>query len=472
MKLTQFYIDGQWVDPVTPESLDVINPATEQVAATISVGSSADVDKAVAAARRAFAAASRASVQERLELLTEIRETYKRRFDDVATAIRTEMGAPVNLARGAQATVGLNHLKTAIRVLGEHKFEFEHNGFLMRHEPIGVCGLITPWNWPINQIVSKVAPCIASGSTMVLKPSEIAPLSAMIFAEIIDEAGAPAGLFNLVNGYGPVVGEAMSAHPDIDMMSFTGSTRGGAAVARASAEGVKRVSQELGGKSPYIVLDDAAFAKSVADGVENCMSNTGQSCNAPTRMIVPADRHDEALEIAAKTCADLVTGDPQDEATEIGPLVSSMQFEKVQGLIEKGIEEGARLVAGGTGKPEGLNSGYFVRPTVFGHVDNDMTIAREEIFGPVLSVISYDDLDDAVRIGNDTEYGLAAYISGEDKDKILTVARQLRAGQIHINNASGGSDAPFGGYGKSGNGREKAEWGLNEFLEVKAIIGA
>ena len=256
------------------------------------------------------------------------------------------------------------------------------------------------------------------------------------------------------------------------MMSFTGSTRGGAAVARASAEGVKRVGQELGGKSPYIVLDDAAFAKSVADGVENCMSNTGQSCNAPTRMIVPADRHDEALEIAAKTCAGLVTGDPQDEATEIGPLVSSMQFEKVQGLIEKGIEEGARLVAGGTGKPEGLNSGYYVRPTVFGHVDNDMTIAREEIFGPVLSVISYDDLDDAVRIGNDTEYGLAAYISGEDKDKILTVARQLRAGQIHINNASGGSDAPFGGYGKSGNGREKAEWGLDEFLEVKAIIGA
>ena len=472
MKLTQFYIDGQWVDPVTPESLDVINPANEQVAATISVGSSADVDKAVAAARRAFATSSRASVKERLELLTEIRETYKRRFDDVAAAIRTEMGAPVNLARGAQATVGLNHLKTAIRVLGEHKFEFQHNGFLMRHEPIGVCGLITPWNWPINQIVSKVAPCIASGSTMVLKPSEIAPLSAMIFAEIIDEAGAPAGVFNLVNGYGPVVGEAMSAHPDIDMMSFTGSTRGGAAVARASAEGVKRVSQELGGKSPYIVLDDAAFAKSVADGVANCMSNTGQSCNAPTRMIVPADRHDEALEIAAKTCADLVTGDPQDEATEIGPLVSSMQFEKVQGLIEKGIEEGARLVAGGTGKPEGLNSGYFVRPTVFGHVDNDMTIAREEIFGPVLSVISYDDLDDAVRIGNDTEYGLAAYISGEDKDKILTVARQLRAGQIHINNASGGSDAPFGGYGKSGNGREKAEWGLDEFLEVKAIIGA
>ena len=306
---------------------------------------------------------------------------------------------------------------------------------------------------------------------MVLKPSEIAPLSAMVFAEIIHEAGAPAGLFNLVNGYGPVVGEAMSAHPDIDMMSFTGSTRGGVAVARASAEGVKRVSQELGGKSPNIVLDDAAFAKSVTDGVASCMSNTGQSCNAPTRMLVPASRHDETLEIAVATCDGLVTGDPEKESTDIGPLVSAMQFDKVQGLIEKGIEEGATLATGGTGKPEGLNSGYYVKPTVFGHVDNDMTIAREEIFGPVLAVISYDDLDDAVEIANDTEYGLAAYISGEDKDQIMSIARRLRAGQIHINHGSGGSDAPFGGYRKSGNGREKAEWGLTEFLEVKAIMG-
>lgn len=472
MTLKQFYIDGQWVDPAKPEALDVINPATEQPVATISLGSAEDVDRAVAAARRAFAKSQLASVAERLELLTEIRETYKRRFDDVADAIRTEMGAPVNLARGAQATVGLNHLKTAIRVLGEHKFEYEHSGYIVRHEPIGVCGLITPWNWPINQTVSKVAPCIASGSTMVLKPSEIAPLSAMVFAEIIHEAGAPAGMFNLVNGYGPVVGEAMSAHPDIDMMSFTGSTRGGAAVARASAEGVKRVSQELGGKSPNIVLDDDAFAKSVSAGVASCMSNTGQSCNAPTRMLVPAHRHDEALDIAVTTCDGLVTGDPESENTDIGPLVSSMQFDKVQGLIEKGIEEGASLVTGGTGKPEGLNSGYYVKPTVFGHVNNDMTIAQEEIFGPVLAVISYDNLDDAVRIANDTEYGLAAYISGQDSDQIMSLARQLRAGQIHINHGSGGADAPFGGYKKSGNGREKAEWGLAEFLEVKAIMGS
>ena len=471
MKLTQFYINGEWVDPATPETLDVINPATEQVAATISVGSSADVDKAVSAARHAFATSQLATVQERLELLTEIRETYKRRFDDIADAIRTEMGAPVNLARGAQATVGLNHLKTAIRVLGEHTFEYEHNGYFVRQEPIGVCGLITPWNWPINQIVSKVAPCIASGSTMVLKPSEIAPLSAMVFAEIIHEAGTPAGIFNLVNGYGPVVGEAMSAHPDIDMMSFTGSTRGGVAVARASAEGVKRVSQELGGKSPNIVLDDAAFAKSVTEGVQSCMSNTGQSCNAPTRMLVPAARHDEAIEIAVATCGDLVTGDPTREDTDIGPLVSSMQFDKVQGLIEKGIDEGATLATGGTGKPEGLNSGYFVKPTVFGHVKNDMTIAQEEIFGPVLAVISYDDLDHAVDIANDTEYGLAAYVSGEDKDQIMAISRRLRAGQIHVNHGSGGADAPFGGYKKSGNGREKAEWGLSEFLETKAIMG-
>lgn len=472
MSLTQFYIDGQWVDPATPETLDVINPATEQVAATISVGSQADVDRAVAAARKAFATSQLASVQERLELLTEIRETYKRRFDDIADAIRTEMGAPVTLAKGAQATVGLNHLKTAIRVLGEHTFEYEHKGYVVRHEPIGVCGLITPWNWPINQIVSKVAPCLASGSTMVLKPSEIAPLSAMVFAEIVHEAGTPAGIFNLVNGYGPVVGEAMSAHPDIDMMSFTGSTRGGVAVARASAEGVKRVSQELGGKSPNIVLDDAAFAKSVTEGVESCMSNTGQSCNAPTRMLVPAARHDEALDIAVATCGGLVTGDPVNEDTDIGPLVSAMQFDKVQGLIETGISEGATLATGGTGKPEGLNSGYFVKPTVFGHVDNDMTIAREEIFGPVLAVISYDDLDHAVELANETEYGLAAYISGEDKDQIMSLARRLRAGQIHVNHGSGGADAPFGGYKKSGNGREKAEWGLSEFLEVKAIMGA
>ena len=471
-QMQQFYIDGKWVDPVKPEVLDVINPATEESVATISVGSPADVDIAVAAARRAFPGYAATSVKERLELLTGIRELYKKRFDDIADAIRLEMGAPVNLARGAQASVGLGHLKTAIRVLGEHQAEYTHGAFLIRKEPIGVCGLITPWNWPINQIVSKLGPCLAAGCTAVLKPSEIAPLSAMIIAEIIAEAGCPAGVFNLVNGYGPVVGEAMSAHPDIDMMSFTGSTRGGVAVAKASADSVKRVSQELGGKSANIILDGEDFAEQVAAGVNGCMSNTGQSCNAPTRMLVPAGRHDEALDIARRTSAALTTGDPADDATDIGPLVSKTQFDKVQGLIEKGIEEGATLACGGPGLPEGLNRGYFVRPTVFGNVSNDMTIAREEIFGPVLAVLAYHDDDEAITIANDTDYGLAAYVSGGSPQQRLDFARQLRAGQIHLNYQGGGTDAPFGGYKHSGNGREKAEWGLEEFLETKAILGS
>ena len=470
MTHTKFYINGEWVDPINPETLDVINPATEQSVATISVGSADDINKAVAAARAAFPAHAARSVAERVDMLTAVRETYKKRFDDIADAIQTEMGAPTYLARGAQAMVGLGHLKAAVRSLENHKFEYEHGNFLIRHEPIGVCGLITPWNWPINQIVSKVAPCIASGCTAILKPSEIAPLSAMVFAEIIHEAGVPAGVFNLVNGYGPVVGEAMSSHPDIDMMSFTGSTRGGVAVAKASADSVKRVAQELGGKSANIVLDDDAFETSVASGVDNCMSNTGQSCNAPTRMLVPASRHDEALAIAKAAAEKVIVGDPKDESTTIGPLVSDVQFGKVQDLIQKGIDEGATLVAGGTGKPDGMNSGYYVKPTVFGNVTNDMTIAREEIFGPVLSIISYDDTDDAVEIANDSEYGLAAYISGSDKDEMLNIARRLRAGQIHINHGSGGADAPFGGYKQSGNGREKAEWGFEEYLEVNAIL--
>ena len=470
MTHTKFYINGEWVDPVKPETLDVINPATEQSVATISVGSEEDINKAVAAARAAFPAHAARSVKERAEMVTEIREVYKKRFDDIADAIQTEMGAPTYLARGAQAMVGLGHLKAAIRSLETHNFEYEHGKFLIRHEPIGVCGLITPWNWPINQIVSKVAPCIASGCTAILKPSEIAPLSAMVFAEIIDEAGVPAGVFNLVNGYGPVVGEAMSSHPEIDMMSFTGSTRGGVAVAKASADSVKRVAQELGGKSANIVLDDDVFETSISSGVDNCMSNTGQSCNAPTRMLVPASRHEEALAIAKATAEKVVVGDPTSEDTVIGPLVSDVQFGKVQDLIQKGIDEGATLVTGGTGKPEGINSGYYVKPTVFGNVTNDMTIAQEEIFGPVLSIISYDDIDDAVDIANDSVYGLAAYISGSDKDEMLNIARRLRAGQIHINHGSGGADAPFGGYKQSGNGREKAEWGFEEYLEVKAIL--
>ena len=470
MSLEKFYINGSWVDPIKKETIDIINPADESIVGKLSVGSAEDIDKAVKAARTAFSSFSESSKKERLDLLNTIRNIYKKRFDDIADAIMTEMGAPINLARGAQAMVGLGHLKTAIRVLEEHKFEYIHNGYTVRHEPIGVCGLITPWNWPINQIVSKLGPCLASGCTAILKPSEIAPLSANIIAEIIHEAGAPAGVFNMVHGIGPIVGEAMSNHPDIDMMSFTGSTRGGIAVAQASAKTVKRVSQELGGKSPNIILDDEIFEKSVTDGVNGTMSNTGQSCNAPTRMLVPATRHDEAAKIAKDAAEQLTTGNPKNEETDIGPLVSEVQYNKVQRLIEAGISEGATLVTGGSGKPEKLDSGYYVRPTVFGNVNNKMEIAREEIFGPVLSIIPYNSEEEAIEIANDTEYGLAAYVSGENKDKMMMLARKIKAGQIHLNHGSAGTNAPFGGFKQSGNGREKAEWGLEEFLEVKAIM--
>ena len=472
MNLLKFYIDGKWVDPVKPDVIDVINPASEKSIGNVSVGSKADIDKAVKAARNAFQNFSKTLVSERVELLTEIRNIYKKRFDDIASAIQTEMGAPINLARGSQATVGLSHLKTAIRVLENHKFEFNHGNYLVRHEPIGVCGLITPWNWPINQVVSKLAPCLASGCTAVLKPSEIAPLSAMVIAEIFHEAGVPKGVFNLVNGLGPVVGEAMSSHDGIDMMSFTGSTRGGIAVAKASANTVKRVSQELGGKSPNIILDDENFQISVSGGVKSCMENSGQSCNAPTRMLVPKNRYNEALEIAENINNGIITGDPGSEKTDIGPLVSETQYNKVQKLIQSGIDNGANLISGGLGKPQGLEIGYYVKPTIFSNVTNDMEIAREEIFGPVLCIITYNNFEEAIDIANDTEYGLAAYVSGADPNELMRYARQLNAGQIHLNYRSGGSDAPFGGYKQSGNGREKAEWGLEEYLEVKAIMGS
>ena len=472
MNLLKFYIDGKWVDPVKPDVIDVINPASEKSIGNVSVGSKADIDMAVKAARNAFQNFSKTLVSERVELLTEIRNIYKKRFDDIASAIQTEMGAPINLARGSQATVGLSHLKTAIRVLENHKFEFNHGNYLVRHEPIGVCGLITPWNWPINQVVSKLAPCLASGCTAVLKPSEIAPLSAMVIAEIFHEAGVPKGVFNLVNGLGPVVGEAMSSHDGIDMMSFTGSTRGGIAVAKASANTVKRVSQELGGKSPNIILDDENFQISVSGGVKSCMENSGQSCNAPTRMLVPKNRYNEALEIAVNINNGIITGDPGSEKTDIGPLVSETQYNKVQKLIQSGIDNGANLISGGLGKPQGLETGYYVKPTIFSNVTNDMEIAREEIFGPVLCIITYNNFEEAIDIANDTEYGLAAYVSGADPNELMRYARQLNAGQIHLNYRSGGSDAPFGGYKQSGNGREKAEWGLEEYLEVKAIMGS
>ena len=472
MEQLDFYINGSWVKPNGVETLDVINPASEEKVTKISLGTANHVNEAVAAARTAFETYSQTPVEQRIDLLTTIREIYKRRLDDVADAIQTEMGAPTYLAKGAQAMVGLGHLKAAIRSLTNHNFEYEHGSFIIRHEPIGVCGLITPWNWPVNQVVSKLAPCLAAGCTAILKPSEIAPLSSMVIAEILDEAKVPAGVFNLINGMGPVVGEAMSAHPDIDMMSFTGSTRGGVAVAKASADSVKRVSQELGGKSANIILDDANFEGSIRAGVDSCMSNTGQSCNAPTRMLVPAARKDDAYSIAKDAAEKVIAGDPKKEETTIGPLVSDVQYKKVQNLIQKGIDEGAELLIGGTGKPDGLEKGYYAKPTVFGNVENDMAISKEEIFGPVLSMLTYENIDDAVAIANDTEYGLAAYVSGEDKEMLTSIARRLRAGQIHVNYGSGGADAPFGGYKQSGNGREKAEWGLEEFLEVKAIMGA
>ena len=472
MEQLNFYINGSWVKPNGVETLDVINPASEEKVTKISLGTANHVNEAVAAARTAFETYSQTPVEQRIDLLTTIREIYKRRLDDVADAIQTEMGAPTYLAKGAQAMVGLGHLKAAIRSLTNHNFEYEHGSFIIRHEPIGVCGLITPWNWPVNQVVSKLAPCLAAGCTAILKPSEIAPLSSMVIAEILDEAKVPAGVFNLINGMGPVVGEAMSAHPDIDMMSFTGSTRGGVAVAKASADSVKRVSQELGGKSANIILDDANFEGSIRAGVDSCMSNTGQSCNAPTRMLIPASRKDDAYSIAKNAAEKVIAGDPKKEETTIGPLVSDVQYKKVQNLIQKGIDEGAELLIGGTGKPDGLEKGYYAKPTVFGNVENDMAISKEEIFGPVLSMLTYENIDDAVAIANDTEYGLAAYVSGEDKETLTSIARRLRAGQIHVNYGSGGADAPFGGYKQSGNGREKAEWGLEEFLEVKAIMGA
>ena len=472
MNLTKFYINGEFTDPSSNETLGIINPATEEEIGIVALGSIEDVDKAVYSARKAFSVSSKLSKTDRLDILKTVRENYKKRFNDLSEAIRLEMGAPIKLAEGAQAATGLGHLKTAIRVLENHEFEYKHGDYIVREEPIGVCGLITPWNWPINQIVSKVAPAFAAGCTVILKPSEIAPLSAMIIAEIMHESKIPAGMFNLVNGLGNIVGEAMSAHRDIDMMSFTGSTRGGVAVATASAATVKRVSQELGGKSANIILDDDSFTKSITNGVTHVMSNTGQSCNAPTRMLVPLSRHDEALDIARNSVENIKVGKPDDINTDLGPLVSITQYNKVQNLIEKGIEEGAQLVSGGKGKPDGFEKGYYVKPTIFGNVSNNMIIAKEEIFGPVLSIIPYDDIEHAVSIANDTVYGLAAYVTGEDQKKCLEVARELRAGQISLNYGSSGPSAPFGGYKQSGNGREKAEWGLDEFLEIKAIMGS
>ena len=465
----KFYIDGQWVDPVEPRTLDVDNPTTEKVSGRISLGSAADVDKAVKAARRAFATWSQSSREERLDLLQAILTEYQKRAGDLADAVSEEMGAPSSLASGPQVALGLGHLANAIDVLKNFPFEEQHGATLVVKEPIGVCGLITPWNWPINQIACKVYPALATGCTMVLKPSEVAPYSAQIFTEIMDAAGVPTGVYNLVYGDRPGVGVALSSHPDIDMVSFTGSTRAGVDVAKNAAATVKRVTQELGGKSPNIVLDDADFAKSVAAGVMTMMLNSGQSCNAPSRMLVPKARKDEAVAVAREIAEQVTVGDPNDSRA-IGPVASRAQFAKIQGLIQKGMDEGATVVVGGTGRPDGLDTGYYVKPTVFADVTNDMTIAREEIFGPVLSILGYDDIDQAVEIANDTEYGLAGYVSAADLAQAREVARRIRAGSVAINHAFD-LNAPFGGYKRSGNGREWSEFGFDEYLEIKGVLG-
>ena len=467
----QFYMNGEWVDPVSPNSFDVINPATEEVCGHISMGSEADVDKAVAAAKAAFQTFSRTSTQERIELLESCIAVYKKYYLDIADAIREEMGAPHTLATTAQAYTGQGHLEEALRVLRAFEFEEDLGEHRIFKEPIGVCGLITPWNWPINQISCKVAPALAVGCTMVLKPSEVAPLSAYLFAQVMHEAGVPAGVFNMVNGDGPVVGTALSKHPDVSMMSFTGSTRAGSLVAQNAAPTVKRVTQELGGKSPNIILDDADLETAVAGGVRHMYTNTGQSCNAPSRMLVPAAKLAEAEAIAAKVTESVVVGDPTAETTTMGPVVSEVQFNKIQGLIEQGIKEGAKVVIGGLGRPEGLDKGYFVRPTIFSQANNEMTVAREEIFGPVLTMIPYDTEEEAIRIANDTPYGLAGYVQSGDLDHAREVASRIRAGNVHINGASGGFNVPFGGFKQSGNGREWGSHGFTDFLEIKAVEG-
>jgi aldehyde dehydrogenase (NAD+) len=467
----QFYIDGAWVDPVVKKTTPVVNPATEEAMYEIALGSKADVDKAVAAAKRAFETYSHTSREERVALMEKVIAVYKTRMKDLGAAVSDEMGAPLPFAEKFQAGAGLGHLASTLEVLKTYAFEEPVGTAMVVREAIGVVGMITPWNWPLNQITCKVAPALAAGCTMILKPSEFTPSSALIFAEILHEAGVPKGVFNLINGLGPDVGAAMSAHPDIDMISFTGSTRAGIDVAQRAAPTVKRVSQELGGKSPNIILDDADLQKAVSGGVAHVFNNSGQSCNAPTRMIVPLAKMKEVAEIARAVADKTKAGDPHDPETKIGPVVNASQWAKIQGLIKKGIDEGATLVAGGPGLPTGVNKGYYVRPTVFADVTNEMTIAREEIFGPVISIIGYKDEDEALRIANDTPYGLAGYVSAGTVEKARTFARKIRAGNVNLNGVPNDRTAPFGGYKQSGNGREWDKFGLEEYLEVKAIAG-
>jgi aldehyde dehydrogenase (NAD+) len=471
MEKLKFYIDGAWVDPAAPSTLGIVNPATEEVFAQISLGSRQDVDRAVKAARRAFATYSVTSVEERLRWLQKIIEGFRARLPELARMMTLEMGAPITFATERQATVALFHFEEAARVVANYRFEERVGNGIVRREPIGVCGLITPWNWPLNQVASKVAPALATGCTVVLKPSEIAPLSAMLFAEIVDAAGVPAGVFNLVNGDGPTVGEAIAAHPGIDMVSFTGSTTAGVRVARLAADTVKRVAQELGGKSANIILADADLKAAVMQGVHACYTNAGQNCQSPTRMLIPRAQRSAAFEAAREAVDAIRLGDPLDPASTMGPLVSQAQFQKVQDLIQSGVDEGATLVAGGTGRPAEVNRGYYVRPTVFGDVTPQMKIAREEIFGPVLSIMSYDSEDEAIEIANDTPFGLAGFVQSKDVVRARSVANRIRAGRVYLNGAPFDRSLPFGGYKQSGNGREFGVFGFEEYLEVKAILG-
>jgi aldehyde dehydrogenase (NAD+) len=468
----QFYIDGAWVDPAVKKITPVVNPATEEALYDIALGSKADVDKAVAAAKRAFETFSQTSREERVALLERVIEVYKTRIKDLGAAVSDEMGAPLPFAEKFQAGAGLGHLVSTLEVLKTYQFEEPMGTAVVVREPIGVVGMITPWNWPLNQIGCKVGPALAAGCTMILKPSEFTPSSALIFAEILHEAGVPKGVFNLINGLGPEVGVAMSEHPDIDMISFTGSTRAGIDVAQRAAPTVKRVSQELGGKSPNVILDGADLQKAVKGGVAHVFNNSGQSCNAPTRMIVPMDKMKEVAEIAKSVAESTKAGDPRAADTNIGPVVSSIQWNKIQGLLKKGVDEGATVVAGGPGLPSGVNKGYYVRPTVFADVTNDMTIAREEIFGPVLTIIGYKDEDEALKIANDTPYGLAGYVSAGSVEKAREFGNKIRAGNVNLNGVPNERTAPFGGYKQSGNGREWGKFGLEDYLEVKAIAGA
>ncbi|HQJ27008.1 MAG TPA: aldehyde dehydrogenase family protein [Thermoleophilia bacterium] len=469
---SRFYIDGQWVEPVRPgDEIVVVDPATEEEVGKVAAASVADVDAAVQAARRAFTGWSRTTRDERLDLLLALREEYKRRIPRIAEAMTTEVGIPRGLAAGGQALAGASHLREAAEALRSFPLEQDWGSTRIRREPVGVCALLAPWNWPMNQVTCKVAPALAAGCTMVLKPSRLAPLSALVFAEAVDAAGVPAGVFNMLNGAGSALGEAFAVHPEVDMVSLTGSTAVGGAVGVAAAPSIKRVSLELGGKSANIVFGDVDLPKVVRAGTLAVMHNSGQTCNAPTRMLVAREIYDEAVEIAARTADSVVVGDPRDTATFMGPVAGRRQYERVRGYIEGGIREGARLVAGGLARPDGLDKGFYIRPTVFADVSADMRVFREEIFGPVLCMTPFRDEDEAIELADATEYGLSGYVQSADLERARRVASRLRTGMVHLNGAPTDAAAPFGGYRKSGNGREWGVFGLEEYLEVKAVMG-